>query len=104
MSGVLKPLRPRWAELSVGVLSVTTVTIRMEFMKVLRLCGCVLFMLAAGVAAAGEVPVSPAPQIRLDPILKIDWAPGTDLPQGFQDSDGGVIGRTLVTACGFCSG
>ncbi len=89
--------------LSPGVWFVTTVTIRMEFMKVLRLCGCVLFMLAAGVAA-GEEPVSPAPQIRLEPILKIDWAPGTDLPQGFQDSDGGVIGRTLVTACGFCSG
>jgi len=37
-------------------------------------------------------------------MLSIDWKKGPDLPQGFQDSVGGVIGHTLVTACGFCQG
>ena len=55
-------------------------------------------------AAAAEPPQSPAPQTQLEPLLKIDWSPGLDLPQGFQDSDGGFIGNTLITACGFCSG
>lgn len=45
-----------------------------------------------------------SPQSELQQLLKIEWKTGEDLPQGFQDSDGGFIGRTLITACGFCSG
>ncbi|MBN1341978.1 MAG: hypothetical protein JXQ73_04820 [Phycisphaerae bacterium] len=37
-------------------------------------------------------------------MLKIRWTRGPNLPQGFQDSDGGILHNTLVTACGFCSG
>lgn len=37
-------------------------------------------------------------------MLRIDWSRGTDLPQGFQDSEGVVLGTRLVTVCGFCSG
>lgn len=55
------------------------------------------------VAAAGEA-ASPTPQTGLKPLLSIEWSRGPNLPQGFQDSDGGFLGTTLVTACGFCSG
>src|SRR5437763_795372 len=41
---------------------------------------------------------------QLAPMLKITWSRGPNLPQGFQDSDGGFIGDTLITAGGFCSG
>ncbi len=37
-------------------------------------------------------------------MLKIQWRRGPDLPQGFQDSDGGFIGRHLISVGGFCSG
>ncbi len=47
---------------------------------------------------------SPLPQQELKPMLGITWSRGPNLPQGFQDSDGGVVGHTLVTACGFCQG
>lgn len=53
---------------------------------------------------AQENPPSPAPQERLHKLFEIDWELGRNLPQGFQDSDGGFIGETLITACGFCSG
>lgn len=55
---------------------------------------------------AGEQANSPAsqPSVPLEQMLSIDWKKGPDLPQGFQDSCGGVIGHTLVTACGFCQG
>ncbi|MBM4075695.1 MAG: hypothetical protein FJ267_08640 [Planctomycetes bacterium] len=43
-------------------------------------------------------------QAALPKMLKIEWKLGTDLPQGFQDSDGGFINGSLITACGFCSG
>lgn len=36
--------------------------------------------------------------------LAVDWRIGPDLPQGLQDSDGGVINNTLITVGGFCSG
>ncbi len=48
---------------------------------------------SAGVAAAG-----------LRKMLSIEWKRGPDLPQGFQDSDGGIVRHTLITVCGFCSG
>lgn len=38
------------------------------------------------------------------PMLRIEWSLGPNLPQGFQDSDGGVLGDTLITVGGFCSG
>src|SRR5437868_219992 len=41
---------------------------------------------------------------RLDTMLTITWRRGPDLPQGFQDSDGGVVADTLISVGGFCSG
>jgi N-acetylneuraminic acid mutarotase len=72
-------------------------------------------LLSVGLWAAGfelnlvaaEVPeqlASGPTQVPLKPMIKIVWSVGTDLPQGFQDSDGGVLGSQLITACGFCSG
>ena len=37
-------------------------------------------------------------------MLRITWELGTDLPQGFQDSDGGIVRGQLITVGGFCSG
>jgi N-acetylneuraminic acid mutarotase len=37
-------------------------------------------------------------------MLKITWSTGPNLPQGFQDSDGGILDDTLITVAGFCSG
>ncbi|MFN0195357.1 MAG: Kelch repeat-containing protein [Planctomycetaceae bacterium] len=64
---------------------------------------CSGFFMISSTLHAAEPP-SPAPQTQLEPMLKIDWSLGPDLPQGFQDSDGGFIGETLITAGGFCSG
>ena len=56
-------------------------------------------------ATAQEVePASPLPQRSLMPMLRIDWTRGPNLPQGFQDSDGGILENRLITVCGFCSG
>lgn len=41
---------------------------------------------------------------KLQKWIRIDWSLGPDLPQGFQDSDGGIIESQLITTCGFCSG
>ena len=63
--------------------------------------------MAFGVAvfAFGEDnPCAPQPQSSLRQMLSIDWKKGPNLPQGFQDASGGVIGHTLITACGFCQG
>jgi N-acetylneuraminic acid mutarotase len=54
--------------------------------------------------ASAEDPYAPQPQASLRQMLSIDWHKGPNLPQGFQDSSGGVVGHTLVTACGFCQG
>ena len=59
-----------------------------------------LILAAPAVRAADTT----APQSDIRPLLQITWSRGADLPQGFQDSDGGILGRTLITACGFCSG
>ena len=37
-------------------------------------------------------------------MLSIAWGKGPDLPQGFQDSSGGIVRSTLITCCGFCQG
>ena len=43
-------------------------------------------------------------QRRLPTLLTIDWKKGPSLPQGFQDSQGDIIGDWLISAGGFCSG
>jgi N-acetylneuraminic acid mutarotase len=55
-------------------------------------------------SAADDDHVAPQSQDQLRPMLKITWSRGPNLPQGLQDSEGGVIGNTLITVCGFCSG
>lgn len=34
---------------------------------------------------------------------KITWKKDPDLPQGFQDSNSGIIGKTMITVRGFLS-
>src|SRR5438067_2348965 len=64
-----------------------------------------LAVLAQGGGHAGApLPPSPQPQRTLRPMLKITWARGPNLPQGFQDSDGGFLGTQLITVGGFCGG
>ncbi len=59
---------------------------------------------APPVASGADSPPASRQLVPLEQMLSIDWKKGPDLPQGFQDSCGGVIGHTLVTACGFCQG
>jgi hypothetical protein len=61
--------------------------------------------------AAGELPagdnvafVDPRSPTKLKQMLRITWRRGPDLPQGLQDSDGGIIGGQLISVGGFCSG
>lgn len=58
----------------------------------------------AGISRANDPPTAPQALESLQPMLKIHWKLGTDLPQGFQDSDGGFLGNRLITVGGFCSG
>ena len=69
-------------------------------------CGAtvLLLVIAAPVCLFGQPTTAPQSEEELEPMLKITRTRGPDLPQGFQDSDGGFIGDTLITACGFCSG
>jgi N-acetylneuraminic acid mutarotase len=70
----------------------------------MNLANIVLILLAFGPAlAADKSPAPPHPK-ALKPMLKIDWKKGPSLPQGFQDSDGGIVDNTLITVCGFCGG
>jgi hypothetical protein len=55
-------------------------------------------------AVANAADLASRPQTKLRPMLKITWSRGANLPQGFQDSDGGIIGDHLITVGGFCSG
>ena len=48
---------------------------------------------------ASQPPDKPLPR-----MIEIAWSKGPSLPQGFQDSDGGIISNTLVTVGGFCQG
>ncbi len=67
--------------------------------------GIILFVAGSALATADDAaakttqPTDPLPQ-----LLHIDWQLGADLPQGFQDSDGGIIHNQLITIGGFCSG
>jgi N-acetylneuraminic acid mutarotase len=58
----------------------------------------------SGKGKCDEAPPSPLPQTALREWVTIDWSLGPDLPQGFQDSDGGILGSQLISSCGFCSG
>lgn len=40
----------------------------------------------------------------LPPMLSIQWRLGPSMPQGLQDSDGGIVNGTLISVGGFCSG
>ena len=74
-------------------------------MKGARCCRNAAFAALLSVAVGSAwAEQTTAPQRELRPMLKITWSRGPDLPQGFQDSDGGFIGNMLITACGFCSG
>jgi N-acetylneuraminic acid mutarotase len=55
-------------------------------------------------AGGADSPFAPQPQDTLKPMLAIEWKKGPNLPQGFQDSAGGILHNTLVTVGGFCSG
>jgi N-acetylneuraminic acid mutarotase len=63
------------------------------------ICGCGMQL-----AFAQETVTALQPQTELKQWVKVDWSLGPDLPQGFQDSDGGVLGSWLITSGGFCSG
>ena len=67
------------------------------------LLGLTLGLAAQPAHGAGDAQ-SPQPDDSLKAMLLIEWKRGPNLPQGFQDSDGGVVADTLVTACGFCQG
>jgi hypothetical protein len=54
-----------------------------------------------GAVAAEPIAAGPT---RLDELLTIAWQRGANLPQGFQDSKGGVVDHTLISVGGFCSG
>lgn len=73
--------------------------------KIITLCQAVVFLLLGGASApAEELPPSPQPQVKLNRFLSINWSLGEDLPQGFQDSDGSILGSQLISVGGFCSG
>ena len=63
----------------------------------------VVFLLLTCTARGGEA-FSPQPPGSLEPMLRITWARGPNLPQGLQDSDGGFVGNVLVTVGGYCGG
>ncbi|MCE5249452.1 hypothetical protein LLG96_04445 [bacterium] len=46
----------------------------------------------------------PRKQTDIKRLFTITWRKGPNLPQGFQDSDGGIIDGILITVGGFCSG
>lgn len=69
-------------------------------LQLVRLLLASVVLLAASAAGLAEdKQTSPLPK-----MLSISWEPGEDLPQGFQDSDGGIIHDQLITVGGFCSG
>lgn len=44
------------------------------------------------------------PPATLPKLLGITWRKGPNLPQGFQDSDGGIVAGHLITVGGYCAG
>ena len=47
---------------------------------------------------------TPRKQTDIRRLFTITWRKGPNLPQGLQDSDGGIIDGILITVCGFCGG
>ena len=70
----------------------------------MNLTSIVLILVASARALAADKSPAPPDPKPLQPMLKIDWKKGPSLPQGFQDSDGGIIDNMLITVCGFCGG
>ena len=64
----------------------------------------VLFLVGTSVGQNKNNSCTPQSQESLRKMLDIKWTRGPNLPQGFQDSDGGIINNTLVTVGGFCQG
>lgn len=60
--------------------------------------------LVSGISADSVQEYHPQDERELSLILHIAWSRGPDLPQGFQDSTGGVAGQCILSACGFCAG
>jgi len=59
-----------------------------------------LLLLVTGMETLRAEP----PGANLPLMLDIRWRKGPNLPQGFQDSQGGVVEGHLITVAGFCSG
>lgn len=59
---------------------------------------------ANNMADGQDQACAPQAQASLKPMLVITWKKGPSLPQGFQDSDGGIVNNTLITVGGFCKG
>jgi len=66
------------------------------------MCFCLAAILSADAQISGAYALQPEADLRQ--VLSITWSRGPDLPQGFQDSNGGIVGGALVSACGFCAG
>ncbi len=70
---------------------------------------CLLALTWLGLDSSGrlsgqDAPNAPQSQASLKRMLTITWKKGPHLPQGFQDSDGGILHDTLITVGGFCGG
>lgn len=67
--------------------------------------GGLVLVLLAGFLSNG---LAATPSTNADGVLSksltITWSKGPDLPQGFQDSDGGIAHHMLITVGGFCAG
>jgi N-acetylneuraminic acid mutarotase len=71
----------------------------------MRVCIASCLLLAPmSVHMAAAADDSPTALVPLPKILEIDWRRGPDLPRGFQDSDGGIVGGHLITTGGFTKG
>lgn len=64
----------------------------------------VVFAVWSAAARGQSDPYAPQSQESLRGMFAIAWHKGPDLPQGFQDSDGGILENTLITVGGFCQG
>ena len=69
-----------------------------------RIGGLCSIWLTLCAALSAQPEYAPQPESTLPRLLDIAWNRGPDLPQGFQDSNGGVISGHLITTCGFCAG
>lgn len=62
-----------------------------------------LYALLAPAVRAGDSAVTPS-SATLPKMIDIHWHRGPDLPQGFQDSECGIVNDVLITTCGFGQG